>query len=142
MRKLVICVGNEARGDDGVGPAVADELAGTLPDCVTLRKAAALDISHAEDLRDASLVVFVDAEVRETPAVDVRRLEPRKGASPDAHALNAEGLLALALALYGARPEAWLVSPRAVSTGHEEGLSPGARSAAEEAADAVRRLTA
>lgn len=136
---LVICVGNKARGDDGVARRVAARLSGALAGDVDLRSVPQLDIVLAEDVARASLVVFVDAECREAPPVHTDALHPDATTS-NAHALQPSGLLALAATLYGAEPQTWLVSVAAPQMGHEEGLSATAEAASVEAASEVLRL--
>jgi hydrogenase maturation protease len=130
---LVICIGNKARGDDGVARDVAERLEGRLPSGVELISAPQLDVVVAEDVSRADAVVFADAERRADPAVQVAELSPDPAGS-NVHALDPAGLLALAERLYGRVPEARLISIAAPEMGHGEGLSETARAAAEAAA--------
>ncbi len=136
---LVICIGNVARGDDGVAHAVG-ALLGSAQARVVL--ATDLDVAMAEDVAEASVLVIVDAQRRIAPAVEVEPLAPGPAGAPTGHAIDAPSLLALAQALYGHAPRALLVSVAAPEMGHGEGLSDTARAASEEAAREVLRLTA
>ncbi len=62
---LVIGIGNPTRSDDGAGHAVVFGLSRLVPDG-TYRAVHQLTPDLAEDLAEASLVVFVDASVRAT----------------------------------------------------------------------------
>ena len=143
-RNLIICVGNDARGDDGVAHRVARLLSGAeggpaLPGDTCVLTATGLDFAMAEDVADCDTLFVVDAERREAPAVDVRRLSAGT-ARHSGHAIDAPGLLALASALYGSAPEALLVTIAAPEMRHTESLSDTAKAASEEAADVVRTL--
>ncbi|MDO8963494.1 MAG: hydrogenase maturation protease [Coriobacteriia bacterium] len=134
---LVLCVGNPARGDDGAGARVADLL---LADAASIGSARVhtvhqLDVAHASDVAEAGLVVFVDAERRDGD-VTVTPLEPARGGA-STHHVSPRALLALAQALYGAAPAAFLVSVPAGAMPHAETLTPRTEAACIDAASAV-----
>lgn len=134
---LVICIGNEARGDDGVARLVGRGLAAEAG--MRVLSEPQLDVLMAEEIAAADRVTFVDAERREEPPV---RVEPIGATSfvPGAttHALDPAGLLALASALYAAAPPARLVTLAAPAMGHGDELSPVAAQAADEALRLLR----
>jgi len=137
---LVICVGNVARGDDGVAHRVAELLsAAALPVQIRLVTATGLDIAMAQDVSRASHLIVVDAERRDAPRVVVSALAPGTAAH-SGHAIDAPGLLAVAASLYAAAPPATLVSVAAPEMAHGEGLSAKAKAASEEAARVVAAL--
>lgn len=138
---LVICIGNRSRGDDGVAHRVA-ELLGEQPEAVAARIVTApdLDIAMAADVAEASLLVVVDAQRRESPPVRSSPLTPGPSRRPTGHAVDAPGLLAVAETLYGRAPKATLVSVAAPEMGHCDTLSATAEAAALEAAAEVVRL--
>lgn len=110
---VVIGYGSPIRGDDAVGPLVADRLDQRVDDpCVTVISRHVLTAELAESLRDATLVIFIDASVDGNQGeVAVRSLVPRTdAASAMAHTLDAEALLGWTRGLYGKQPEAILVS--------------------------------
>ena len=138
-RALVICVGNTARGDDGVGHEVARLLRsrpGTAADIVT---ATSLDVTLAEEFAQRDTVVFVDAIRQREPTTAVEPIRvARTGTST--HGLDPQGLVTLAATLFEARPDAWLVTVAAPDMEHTEELSETAIHAAVEAADLVKEL--
>lgn len=134
---LVICIGNAARGDDGVAHEVARLLADTA--VADVLSAVSLDVTHAPALASAARLVIVDAHRRSRPPVEVSRIEGG-GMAAGTHGLTPEALVGLASGLYGGAPRAWLVSVAAPKMDHGEGLSRTATDAAVEAADAVRDL--
>jgi hydrogenase maturation protease len=137
---LIICVGNVARGDDGVGHEVARRLE-SLPDGAALLVETSLDVTHAAAVAEAERLIVVDAHRRDEPPVETWRVE--SGTTPvGTHGLTVEALQGLAATLYGHAPEAWLVTVAAPQMGHGETLSETAERAAEAAAAEVLRLVA
>jgi len=137
---LVICVGNPARGDDGVAHEVARLLRAGDPG-LDVRDVHALDVVLAEDAARAALLVVVDAVRRDAPAVTVGDIEAGTTA-PGAHSLDPAGLLGIARSLYGAAPRGLLVGVAAPDMPHAETLSSTATQAAREAAETVSALIA
>lgn len=136
---LVICYGNVARGDDGV----AHRVAGLLGGHPELRVLAVplLDVGLAAEVAAAPLVVFVDAQRRDAPAVLTTPVEPAPAEPASPHAFTPGALTGLAASLYGAAPvDRFLVSVAAPEMGHGEGLSPTAEAASHEAASEVLSL--
>ena len=73
---MVIGYGNTLRGDDGVGPRVAEAVAAlALPGVRTL-VCAQLSPEHADPVAQARTVIFVDAAVNAPREVQLRELEP------------------------------------------------------------------
>ena len=137
---LVIGYGNTLRADDAIGPAAAAAVAGWgLPGVVALA-VTQLTPELAEPLSAVRLAVFVDARfaARGDPSgVEVRSIEPSGIASAIGHAGDPGSLLALAQAVYGSRPRAWLVTVPATDLGLGDGLAPQASRRLE---DALRRI--
>lgn len=131
---LVIGFGNPLREDDGAGYAVAGRLG---PPAVAVVQ---LTPELADRVGRARRVVFVDAD-RAGPAGRVarRRLEAgdAHGAAFSHHATPA-GLLAMAAALYGRTPEAWLVTIGGERFGWGERLSPAVEAAVCAVAEELR----
>jgi hydrogenase maturation protease len=104
---LVIGYGNSLRGDDAVGPRVAEaieslKLQGTRTlSCTLLTPELAATISRARK------VVFVDATVESAAEVELRKLLPAKSSQVFGHSANPVTLLAIAQDLFGHAPEAW-----------------------------------
>jgi hydrogenase maturation protease len=137
----VIGYGNELRRDDGFGPRVAREVAARgLAEVATL-EAHQLLPEHADWISRFARVVFVDASVA-CEGVEVRRLEASREARLAPHASDPGALLALAGALFGRAPEAWLVTVEAVDLGLGEGLSDGVEQQVPGAVAAVLQLLA
>jgi hydrogenase maturation protease len=120
---LVIGYGNTLRGDDGIGPAVVNEIAALgLPGVRTL-VVPQLTPELAAEVAAARMVVFVDAGIASAPT-RVIALEAHTAFSAIEHAANPQTVLGVARAAYGQCPEAWLVSAAGADFGFHESLSP------------------
>ena len=144
-RALLIGYGNTLRGDDGLGPHVAERLAADLipPDrrvaCHELVPELVVPVSEAD------LVVFVDASRDRRPGeIACARIAPVPAGPQVAfsHALTPATLLALARDLYAASPTAWLLSVGAAAFDYTEGLSPTVLATLPALRDQLRALLA
>ncbi len=143
MKTLVIGYGNVLRGDDGVGPAVADRLAALALKDVEVRSATQLQLEWAAEWSGYERVVLIDAAVEGAP-FSRERVWPGDGGEGDggAHELPAGVLVALARVLYGRAPEVWRWRIRGESFGIGDELTSGVRTAADEVTERIARSLA
>lgn len=155
---LVIGYGNTLRGDDGVGPRVAEAIGKLhLPGVRTLILPM-LTPEIAEPLSRAKKVIFVDAELVEGCTLQVagsessnlqpaicnpqpvrwRELQPRETSQLMAHAADPRTLLALARDVFGRTPEAWWLTIPAADLGFSEKFSPAVQRNFESAVKTIR----
>jgi hydrogenase maturation protease len=121
---LVIGYGNTLRGDDGVGPKVAEAISAlNLPGVQTL-VCPLLTPELADPISQAEKVIFVDAAVDAPREVQWRRLEPNESSQIMAHAADPRTMLALARDVFGHVPEAWWLTIPAVDLGFKEEFTP------------------
>lgn len=121
---LVIGYGNTLRGDDGVGPRVAEAVGNLrLPGVRTLI-CPLLTPELADPISRAEKVIFVDAAVDVSPGVQWRKLRPYVSSQIMAHAADPRTMLALARDVFGHAPEAWWLTIPAVDLGFHEEFSP------------------
>jgi hydrogenase maturation protease len=137
-RLLVIGYGNELRRDDAVGPRAARAVAAWRLPGVEGVATHQLTPELAERIGEAERVVFVDAG--QDDVVLMRPVKPSQTAQVIGHTGEPRGLLALAEALYGRRPEAWLITLPAPELGFGEGLSVAAEHGLAEALRQIRAL--
>ena len=138
---LVIGYGNELRGDDGAGPKIATEVGGWGLDRVEARAVRQLTPELAKAISTAAAVVFVDAApADQADGTKVISLEPASRSGLDAHAGNPAALLALAQAVFGRCPPAWLVTIPAANFDFGASLSPLTESEMAAARVAIRRI--
>jgi hydrogenase maturation protease len=140
---LVLGIGNPLRGDDGAGAAVVDRLLReAVPERTGIRLVPQLTPELAEPVGRACRVVFVDASVDVPPgAVSVACVAADCHAPPRfTHALAPGELLAMAGAIGGRAPAAFLVSIGAESFDAGQGLTGTVRRSVAGAATVVRQL--
>lgn len=103
-RVVVFAWGNASRGDDGIGPAIADRLAAAALPGVDVVEDYQLQLEHALDLGDADIALFVDAG-RETPApFSLTEIAASDDASAFSHALSPETVLGVYRRISGGMP--------------------------------------
>lgn len=91
---VVFAWGNPSRGDDALGLLLLDRLREQpLPDGITLIESYQLQIEHAEDLRGATLVLFVDAHSSCPPPCAFSPVTAAADTSYTSHALSPAALL-------------------------------------------------
>lgn len=128
------------RGDDGVGPRVAEAVAAmNLPGVRTL-VCQMLTPELADQISQARVAVFVDAAVDAPNEVQLRKLEPNETSQLMAHAADPRTMLALARDVFGHAPQAWWLTIPAVKLDFSEDLSPEAQRGFAQALDLVREL--
>jgi|SRR5271166_4883074 len=124
LRIVAFGWGNDARGDDGLGPLLLGRLARADYGNVTTIEDFQLQIEHALDLDGAELSLFIDAG-KGTPApFAFAEIVARRDPSHTTHALSPAALLdACARALGHAPPPAFSLCVRGESFELGEGLS-------------------
>ena len=143
MRLVVFGWGNDARGDDGLGPLLLERIArAAWPDVRTIEDFQ-LQIEHALDLDGAEAALFLDAG-RDTPApFAFAEIGPKRGESHTTHALAPEAVLDVyARSLRRSPPPAFTLSMRGEFFELGEGLSAEARERLETAWTFVQGLMA
>ena len=127
-RVLVIGYGNPARGDDGVGPALAARLEALGLPGVTVEADYQLCIEHAALAAEHDIVIFADAATDAAGPFYVRPLEGDASASFCSHAATPAQVVHLARSCFDAAPRSYLLGIRARAIeGFEETLSAEAR---------------
>jgi hydrogenase maturation protease len=140
---LVVGIGNPDRGDDGIGAAVAERLAGRLPDDVTLlaRRSDMLALIHDWEGFDA--LVCIDAAAPMGAPGRVHRFDlahdelPRELAFASSHALGLAEAIELARTLSLAPAEIVVYAVEGVSF---DGGAPLSAVVAEAAPDVAGRV--
>lgn len=137
---LVIGYGNTLRGDDGVGPRVAEAAEALKLPGVRTFTCQQLSPEHAEMISHAARVVFVDAAMDAPKEVQLRELVPGDTTQLMAHAADPRTMLALARDVFGHAPQAWWLTIPAVEVGFCELLSPLVCTQMQTAIDLIRKL--
>jgi hydrogenase maturation protease len=140
-RVVVAGFGNPLRRDDGAGWRVAEALAARWPVTVLTGQQPLPEWSMT--LAQADVAYFVDAGVSTRGRLRLRRLALDDTPAVDGHALAAGQVLALARALYGRCPNAYLLELPVYDLSFGEELSAPAAAIANRAVRLLdRRLTA
>jgi len=126
---LVFAVGNLSRGDDAVGPLLAERLDALALEGVEVLVDYQLQVEHALDLEQRERVIFIDACVdTDAPYVE-RDLHPDRGLPHTSHALEPRHVLETYRRVTGREPPpATLIGVRGLRFELGEGLSPVAAS--------------
>ncbi len=136
MKTLLIGIGNPGRGDDGLGPALVERLAGAAPESIPEGAIIALpggtsavwkyqlNIEDAALIADYDRVVFADASASAAPGTAaLEPLQPAASITFTTHELPPASVLALTQDLYGRSPAAWLLAIAGSSWDLGQGLS-------------------
>lgn len=106
---LLIGYGNPGRGDDGLGPAFSEDMAGRGLAGLEVDTDYQLVAEHALAVADRDLVIFADAQMGGDGPFRFDPIAPGRPEVLGSHSLRPETVLALAGTLYGATPEAWVL---------------------------------
>jgi len=135
---LVVGIGNPDRGDDGIGPLVAQLLAGRVPPDVAIIKRTGDTLGLIEDWAGHDAVVLVDAAAPGTTPGSVRRIDLLKDELPadlslsSTHAFGVANTVGLARTL-GLLPRSLIVyAVEGGNFGPGVPLSPAVAAAADE----------
>lgn len=137
---LVIGYGNTLRGDDGVGPRVAETIEELrLPNVRTL-VCQQLSPEHADTISRANAVIFVDASVEPLAEVRLREIQPCDSSQLMAHSADPRTMLALARDVFGRVPKAWWLTIPAAMLRFSHDFSPETTAGFEIALEKIKSL--
>ena len=131
----ILAWGNVSRGDDAIGPLLAERLRGTMPPGLNVIEDHQLNIEHITDLDSDGAALFIDASVDTAEGFRVQRIEPSGDGNFSTHAISPQALLNVFERATGQpAPESWLL--HVAARDFELGSSLGdVAAAATEAAD-------
>jgi hydrogenase maturation protease len=140
---LVIGYGNELRGDDATGLRVAEAVAAWQLPGVRALAVPQLTPDLSEAIAAARQVVFVDATIE--PSIQDVQLRPLDATAVDSggsHRSDPRALVALARAVFGQAPPAWLMAVPAADFAFGAPLSSLAQRGVEAALARLRQFCA
>jgi hydrogenase maturation protease len=138
---LVIGYGNPARGDDGLGPALAARLEQLRVPGVTVEADYQLSLEHAALAAEHEVVIFADASTRTDGPFWFGPIGATPMTSHTSHFMTPGQVLGLARSCFGATPRGYLLGIRGRALeGFEEGLSPEAHADLEAALAHLQRF--
>lgn len=139
-RILVLGYGNPGRQDDGLGPAIAEEIEALDLPGVTVEVDYQLAIEAAAELSEQERVLFVDAAVDGPEPFQVRKLQPASVISFTSHSVKPESILAICQDTFGYLPEALLIGVRGYRFEPAEALTVEAQANKRLALDFIKTL--
>lgn len=111
----ILCYGNPAREDDGLGPELALRLEKLSLDHVNVESNYQLMVEDAAIIADSKLVVFVDASLSGEEPFSFTQVAERPDAGYMSHSIDPGPLLALTRATFGRCPPAYALAIRGYS---------------------------
>lgn len=123
----LIGYGNPGRCDDGLGQAFAARIAARNLPGIEVSTDYQLTVDHALKITEAQQVVFADALIGAATPFRFGAVQPAASHDLSSHSLTPDAVLALAMTLFDARPEAYVLGIAGRDFGEvREGLSPPA----------------
>jgi hydrogenase maturation protease len=108
---LLLGIGNDSRGDDGLGWHFAERVQERFGDRVAVEFRYQLQVEDAELIRQYKQVVFVDAsEKSHEEGFLLQPCEPAASYCYSSHLQSPEAILYLCTNLYHKQPRAWILS--------------------------------
>ena len=124
---LVFAIGNESRGDDGLGPLIKRRLEDSLADLphIDFLEDFQFQVEHVYDLMDRVIVLVIDAHLQLPRSCRLEQIMPMRDPSVTTHALSPAGLLWLYESVVGKTPPpAFLLAVQGEAFELGSGLSP------------------
>jgi hydrogenase maturation protease len=139
---LLFGYGNLSRGDDALGPLLLEYVESHCDmEALEILSDFQLQIEHALDLENRSLVLFVDASVSCAGAFDFATLEPARDKSYTTHAMSPAAVLNVYQSIKNQMPPpCFLLSIKADKLELGEGLSAQAKNNLEQACQFAEQL--
>jgi hydrogenase maturation protease len=109
---LLLCYGNPARLDDGLGPAFGEAIERSAPPGVDVELDYQLTVEDIRTAADHRAVIFVDAAVTGESPFFFKPVRPQAALSFSSHSLEPEQVLALAEQIFGRKPEGYALGIR------------------------------
>lgn len=109
---LLIGYGNPGRLDDGLGPALAEEIEKLDLPGVEVDSNYQLTVEDASAVAQHEIVVFADASVNCDEPFYFKQLEPKPAVSFSSHSVEPEAVLALSQELFGSLAKAYVLGIR------------------------------
>jgi hydrogenase maturation protease len=106
---LVLAVGNPSRGDDALGPALAERLEALALPGVEVLVDFQLQVEHSLDLVGREVVVFVDAGAQTPAPYQLLEAQSAEELAHTSHALAPGAVLAAYRRVHGSEPPRALV---------------------------------
>ena len=129
MKVLLLGIGNPGRQDDGLGPALADEVEGWAVPGLTVDSDYQLTVEDSAVAAEHEVLIVADAAAEGPEPFSFRVLKPTDHLEFSSHSVEPGGVVGLARHMFGKAPQAYVLAVRGYQFDHclEPGLSEGAR---------------
>jgi len=111
-RIFLIGYGNPGRLDDGLGPALAAEVAKKKIKNLTVEVDYQLNVEDAQDIAEHDIVIFADASCRGGEPFFFEKIQPKAEISFTSHSVEPQAVLAMAHDLFNAKAEGYVFGIR------------------------------
>lgn len=143
MNILLLGYGNPSRGDDALAPLLLEQIAPFCSSFVEFITDFQLQIEHALDLKHRDLVLFIDASVANTQAIELRQLQALQNSSYTTHAMHPAGVMQVYQTIeHTTPPPCFLLTMQAVEFELGATLSNNAQQSLQHALALVKQLLA
>ena len=133
----VFAWGNTCRGDDAIGPLLAERLRSRSRTGLRVIEDHQLNIEHVTDIQRDGAALFIDASVDVDEGCRLERIGPSRSGNFSTHAISPQALLnVFEQTMQEPAPDAWLL--HVAARDFELGAEPG--EVAERAIDAAGRF--
>lgn len=109
---LVLCYGNPARLDDGLGPALGEKLSQLAGHHLRVETNYQLMVEDSTLMAEHDLVLFVDASMTGRAPYSVSRVAPGEDATFSTHSIGPENLVALTEKVFERKITAYAIAIR------------------------------
>ena len=109
---LLIGFGNPARADDGLGPALAEEIESKNFSDVTVEADYQLTIEDSAQVAEHNIVIFADASANCGEPFSFEPLTARESGSFSSHSVEPAEVMALAENLFGSKAKGFILAIR------------------------------
>ena len=140
LRVLVIGYGNPGRRDDGLGPRLAETVAGWEVPGVDAAWDYQLNVEHAADVARAGVVLFIDAAREADEPFGLYRTGPSGATHFSTHSMPPEAVLDTCREVYGAVPPAFILALKGDDFEMGEDLTPAAETRLARAEEFLRAV--
>ncbi|OHB50899.1 MAG: hypothetical protein A2Y10_15940 [Planctomycetes bacterium GWF2_41_51] len=142
MKKILfIGFGNPSRGDDGLGPAIAERLENENFPGVTVDADYQLTVEDSENAAKHDIVIFADASVNCDEPFSFKPLAARQSESFTSHSVEPAEVIGLAEKLFNSKAKPFMLEIRGYNFEmFEEDLTEKAKKNLEKAWDFLKEL--
>jgi len=124
---LIFGYGNPGRQDDGLGPAMIEEIECLGYSFVETDANYQLSIEDAAEMAEHDFIILIDTTVQDVDCFSIRKVLPSSTITFTSHLVNPESVVALCEDAFGRVPDVWIIGIRGYEFEFAEGFTERAR---------------